>query len=50
MQNKVEIFKSINDEISVEVKFEDDTVWLSQKQMSELFVQTKQNISLHVNN
>lgn len=35
---------------SIEVKIEDDTVWLSQQQMSSLFKQTKQNISLHINN
>jgi hypothetical protein len=35
---------------SIEVKIEDETVWLSQQQMSRLFKQTKQNISLHINN
>ena len=50
MQNQIEIFKSENNEITVEVKFEDDTVWLSQGQMAELFGQTKQNVSLHINN
>lgn len=34
----------------IEVRLEDDTVWLSQQQMSTLFNQTKQNISLHINN
>jgi hypothetical protein len=29
---------------------EDETVWLSQTQMSELFQTTKQNVSLHINN
>ncbi len=33
-----------------EVRFEEDTVWLSQQQMAALFQQTKQNISLHINN
>ena len=50
MQNQIEIFKGANNEINVEVKFEEDTVWLSQAQMVELFGQTKQNISLHINN
>ena len=50
MQNQIEIFQGENNEINVEVKFEDDTVWLSQGQMAELFGQTKQNVSLHVNN
>ncbi len=34
----------------IEVKVEGDTVWLSQQQMAMLFMQTKQNISLHINN
>ncbi len=34
----------------IEVKIEDETVWLSQAQMAILFNQTKQNISLHINN
>jgi hypothetical protein len=34
----------------IEVKVEDDTVWLSQQQMAMLFMKTKQNISLHINN
>lgn len=34
----------------IEVKIEDETVWLSQEQMGVLFQQTKQNISLHINN
>jgi len=34
----------------IEVRIEDETVWLSQQQMSALFHQTKQNISLHINN
>jgi death-on-curing family protein len=50
MQNQIEIFQGANNEINVEVKFEEDTVWLSQAQMVKLFGQTKQNISLHINN
>lgn len=50
MQNQVQIFQDENNEIKVEVKFENDTVWLSQIQMAELFGTTKQNISLHISN
>ncbi|MCP4405226.1 MAG: virulence protein RhuM/Fic/DOC family protein [bacterium] len=35
---------------SLEVHFKDDTVWLSQAQMMELFGKTKQSISLHIRN
>lgn len=44
------IYKSKDKKTQIEVKFENDNVWLSQQQMAELFQQTKQNISLHVNN
>ncbi|MEG1739653.1 MAG: hypothetical protein RR266_04405, partial [Bacilli bacterium] len=32
------------------VNIENETVWLNQAQMAELFQTTKQNISLHINN
>lgn len=35
---------------SIEVRLEDDTVWLTQAQMSELFQTTRNNITLHVRN
>ncbi len=34
----------------IEVRIEAETVWLTQQQMAILFDQTKQNISLHINN
>lgn len=36
--------------IRLEVKLEDETVWLTQAQMVELFQASKQNVSLHINN
>lgn len=36
--------------ISLEVRLEDETVWLTQAQMVDLFHTSKQNISLHTNN
>lgn len=36
--------------LEIEVRMEDETVWLTQAQMVELFQSTKQNISLHINN
>ena len=39
------------DEITrLEVRVEGETVWLTQSQMVELFLSSKQNISLHINN
>ena len=39
-----------DESIRLEVRIEDETVWLSQAQMAELFGTTKQNVSLHINN
>ena len=39
-----------DESISLEVKLEEDTVWLTQAQMVELFQTTKQNVSLHISN
>ena len=36
--------------IRLEVRVENDSVWLTQQQMAELFLSTKQNVSLHINN
>ena len=48
-QNQIILYRP-NDTISLEVRLENETVWLSQAQMTELFGSTKQNISLHINN
>lgn len=36
--------------VTLEVRLEEDTVWLTQAQMAELFQTSKQNVSLHTNN
>ena len=36
--------------LSLDVRVENETVWLNQAQMVDLFQSTKQNISLHINN
>jgi len=61
MVNENDILQSVGDEsqivlyqpdesIRLEVKLEEETVWLTQAQMVELFQTTKQNVSLHINN
>lgn len=44
----IEIYNSGELELKVSVK--DDTIWLTRKELVELFEVTKQNISLHINN
>lgn len=49
-RGEIIIYKAEDGSSQLEVNFKDDTVWLSQSQMAQLFKQTKQNISLHINN
>jgi len=51
LQGEIVIYKASEASgFQLEVRVEDETVWLSQAQMVELFDSTKQNISLHINN
>ena len=51
MEKKGEIILYQPDEaVRLEVRLEDETVWLTQAQMAELFQTSKQNVSLHTNN
>ncbi|MVT11050.1 virulence protein RhuM/Fic/DOC family protein [Chitinophaga tropicalis] len=48
--NQIVIYQTSDGETSIDVTLDQDTVWLSQNQMAELFQSSKQNISLHINN
>lgn len=51
MENQGEIILYQPDsEVKLEVRLEEETVWLTQMQMAELFQTSKQNVSLHTNN
>lgn len=50
MINEIILYQSNELPERIEVRIEDETVWLTQQQMATLFMQTKQNISLHINN
>ena len=50
MKNEIIVYQPNQSIERIEVKLEDETVWLNQEQMAILFKQTKQNISLHINN
>ena len=50
MTNEIILYQSDDLPERIEVIIEGETVWLSQEQMAQLFNQTKQNISLHINN
>jgi len=48
--SEIVIYQTEDGRTRIDVRLEDETVWLSQAQMAELFQSTKQNVSLHINN
>jgi len=48
-QNEIILYQP-NESVKLDVRIEQETVWLTQAQMVILFQATKQNISLHINN
>lgn len=44
------IYQTESGEIKLEVRLEDETVWLTQNMIAKLYQTTKQNISLHIQN
>lgn len=50
MNNSIEIYQSPDNQITVNVRFEGETVWLSQKLMAEVFDKDSDTIGLHLKN
>jgi hypothetical protein len=50
MKNEIILYHTNEIAEHIEVRIEEETVWLNQQQIASLFNQTKQNISLHINN
>ena len=50
MNDEIVIYKSEDGVIKVDVLFADETVWLTQDQMSSLFQRDKSVISRHIRN
>ena len=48
--NLIELYKSPSGETQIEVRFENETVWLSINQIAELFGRDKSLISRHLRN
>ena len=49
-KNNIIIYQLDDGKTKIDVKLEDETVWLSQQQMADLYDTTKQNISSHIKN
>lgn len=49
-QNNFIMYKTDDGQVDIEVKLEDENVWLTQKSMAELFEITRNNITMHIKN
>jgi hypothetical protein len=49
-KGEIIIYQMDRESSMLEVRIEDETVWLTQSQMSELFQTTRNNITLHISN
>ena len=49
-KSQIIIYKSETGETKIDVRFENETVWLTQNALAELFQTTKQNIGQHIKN
>ena len=49
-KGEIILYQTADGRTSIDVKLDNETVWLTQAQMTQLFETTKQNISLHINN
>ncbi len=50
MKNKIEIFKTVDNQTEIKVHFDDDTVWLNRQQLTKLFNRDRTVITRHINN
>ena len=48
--SEILLYQTEDGQTKIDVRLEEETVWLSQVQMAELFQTTKQNINLHIKN
>ena len=50
LDNKIVIYQTEDGQTQIDVRLENETVWLTQAQMAELFQRNKSTISRHINN
>jgi hypothetical protein len=50
MKNQIEIYKSPDNQIELQVQFDKDTVWLNQYQLADLFTRDRTSILKHLKN
>ena len=47
-KSKIIIFKTSDEKVSIDVRFEGETVWLTQAQLVDLYGSSKANVSEHI--
>lgn len=50
LNDKIVIYQTVDGQTSIEVKLENETVWLSANQMAALFDRDEKTIRKHINN
>lgn len=50
MNNSIEIYQSADGQVQLEIKLQQESLWLTQAQISELFDTSTDNVSLHLKN
>lgn len=49
-ENTIILYQDDNDVTRVSVRFADEDLWLTQKQLAEIYDTTQENISMHIRN
>ena len=49
-QDQIVRYQTEDGQTQIDVRLENETVWLTQAQMAELFQKTPQNITMHIQN
>jgi hypothetical protein len=49
-ESQMLLYQAPDGRTRLEERLQDETVWLTQAQMAELFQTTRQNVSLHIRN
>ena len=44
------VYEAEDGQVKIDVRLEDETVWLTQQLMAELFQSSQKNVSLHIQN
>ena len=50
IREEIEVYKTDRNELNIEVRVEDETIWLTQKQLSQLFQKDVRTINEHIKN